>query len=80
MVKAARKAVDDGEYTWAAEILTNVIRIDHDDMEARRLKAEAYRQFDVNLTMGLRFADVNAGNFVSIPDETGFPHRPFPRL
>ncbi len=32
VVKAARKAVDDSEYTWAAEILTNVIRIDHDDM------------------------------------------------
>ncbi len=40
VVKAARKAVDDSECTWAAEILTNVIRIDHDDMEGRRLKAE----------------------------------------
>ena len=49
VVKAARKAVDDGEYTWAAEILTNVIRIDHDDMEARRLKAEAYRKFAYTL-------------------------------
>lgn len=45
VIKAAREAVDDGEHTWAAEILTNVIRIDHNDMEARRLKAEAYRKF-----------------------------------
>ncbi len=49
VVKAARKAVDDGEYTWAAEILTNVIRIDRNDMEARRLKAEAYRKFAYTL-------------------------------
>ena len=49
VIKAARKAVDDGEYTWAAEILTNVIRIDHNDMEARRLKAEAYRKFAYTL-------------------------------
>jgi alkyl sulfatase BDS1-like metallo-beta-lactamase superfamily hydrolase len=49
VIKAAQKAVDDGEYTWAAEILTNVIRINQDDMEARRLKAEAYRQFAYTL-------------------------------
>ena len=49
VIKAAREAVDDGEYTWAAEILTNVIRIDHEDMEARRLKAEAYRKFAYTL-------------------------------
>jgi len=50
VVKAAKKAVNDGEYTWAAEILTNVIRIDNNDMEARNLKAEAYRQFAYTLT------------------------------
>ena len=49
VVTAARKAIEDGEYTWAAEILTNVIRIDNNDMEARRLKAEAYRQFAYTL-------------------------------
>jgi len=49
VMKAARKAIDDGEYTWAAEILTNVIRVDNNDMEARKLKAEAYRQFAYTL-------------------------------
>lgn len=49
VVQAARKAIDDGEYTWAAEILTNVIRVDSKDMEARRLKAEAHRQFAYTL-------------------------------
>ena len=49
VLKAAQKAVDDGEYTWAAEILTNVIRINQGDMEARRLKAEAYRRFAYTL-------------------------------
>ena len=45
VLEAARKAINAGEYTWAAEILTPVIRIDHDDMEARKLKAEAYRKW-----------------------------------
>ena len=49
VLKAAKKAIEDGEYTWAAEILTNVIRVNHEDMEARRLKAEAYRQFAYTL-------------------------------
>ena len=49
VLEAARKAIDDGEHTWAAEILTNVIRVNHDDMEARNLKAEAYRQFAYTL-------------------------------
>jgi alkyl sulfatase BDS1-like metallo-beta-lactamase superfamily hydrolase len=49
VLEAARKAIEDGEYTWAAEILTNVVRIDNDDMEARKLKAEAYRQFAYTL-------------------------------
>lgn len=50
VVKAAKKAIEDKEYTWAAEILTHVIRISHDDMEARELKAEAYRQWAYTLT------------------------------
>lgn len=50
VLEAARQAIEDEEYTWAAEILTNVIRIDNDDMEARMLKAEAYRQFAYTLS------------------------------
>jgi alkyl sulfatase BDS1-like metallo-beta-lactamase superfamily hydrolase len=50
VVAAARKAIDDTEFTWAAEILTNVIRVDNNDMEARKLKAEAYRQWAYTLT------------------------------
>lgn len=50
VVKAAKKAIDNKEYTWAAEILTNVIRIDNDDMKARKLKAEAYRLWAYTLT------------------------------
>ncbi len=49
VLNAAQKAIDDKEYTWAAEILTNVIRIDNQDMEARNLKAEAYRGFAYGL-------------------------------
>ena len=49
VIKAAKKAIKDKEYTWAAEILTNVIRVDNNDMQARKLKAEAYRQFAYTL-------------------------------
>ena len=35
-----RKRLTIASNTWAAEILTNVIRVDNSDMEARRLKAE----------------------------------------
>lgn len=50
VIAAAKKAIDDKEFTWAAEILTNVIRIDNNDMEARKLKAEAYREWAFTLT------------------------------
>ena len=43
VITEAKKAIKDGDYTWAAEILTQVIRVDNTDMEARKLKAEAYR-------------------------------------
>ncbi len=42
---AAQKAFDDKDYQWAAELLTYLIRIDHADTEARKLKAKALRQF-----------------------------------
>ena len=45
VLKAAQKAIEKGKFTWAAEILTNVIRVDNNDMEARKLKADAYRKF-----------------------------------
>jgi alkyl sulfatase BDS1-like metallo-beta-lactamase superfamily hydrolase len=45
VVDAARQAVDAAEYTWAAELLTPVIRLDKNDMVARELKARAYREW-----------------------------------
>jgi len=39
----ARKAIDAGNHGWAADITTWPIRVDPNDMEARRLKAEALR-------------------------------------
>lgn len=41
----AGRAIDDGDYGWAMEILTHPVRIDHADMEARTLKAEAMRKW-----------------------------------
>lgn len=44
VVKAARDAFDKGDHQWAAELLTHVIRINKNDQEARKLKADALRQ------------------------------------
>ena len=41
---AATEAAEQGDQQWAAELLTHIIRIDHDDWDARNLKAEALRQ------------------------------------
>jgi alkyl sulfatase BDS1-like metallo-beta-lactamase superfamily hydrolase len=42
--KAAKKAFDAGEHQWAAELLTHLIRVNNNDLEARKLKADALRQ------------------------------------
>ena len=39
--KAARKFIAEGKNGEAMQILTHVIRVDHDDMESRELKAQA---------------------------------------
>jgi alkyl sulfatase BDS1-like metallo-beta-lactamase superfamily hydrolase len=41
---AAVDATEDGDHQWAAELTTHIIRINHDDQDARNLKAEALRQ------------------------------------
>jgi linear primary-alkylsulfatase len=41
---AAMKAYKNGEYQWAAELSTYLIRIDKEDMQAREIKAAAFRQ------------------------------------
>ncbi|MDF1630666.1 MAG: alkyl sulfatase dimerization domain-containing protein [Alcanivoracaceae bacterium] len=44
VMQAANDAFSSGDYQWAAELLTPVVRINHDDMEARRIKAAALRK------------------------------------
>lgn len=44
VVAIATQAHADGDVRWAAEILTHVLRLDHDDQQARQLKADALRQ------------------------------------
>jgi len=48
----ADKAFEDGDPQWAAELATRLIRIDRNDMPARRLKAAAFRR--------LGYAQINA--------------------
>ena len=52
VMAAASKAFEDGDPQWSAELATLLIRIDRDDMPARRLKAKAFRQ--------LGYAEINA--------------------
>lgn len=40
---AAEQAYADGDYQWAAELATYLIRINHDDQAARTVKAAAFR-------------------------------------
>ena len=40
----AEKALASGDPQWASELLTYLVRIDHDDKPARALKARAFRQ------------------------------------
>ncbi len=46
----ARRAIDAGDYGWAADITTWPIRVDSNDMDARRLKAEALRNWGYEVT------------------------------
>ena len=45
ILDAARRAIDAGDFGWAADITTWPIRVNPDDMDARRLKAEALRNW-----------------------------------
>ncbi len=44
VLDAARDAFDNDDPQFAAELLTYLIRVDHDDMDARLLKAAAFRK------------------------------------
>lgn len=44
VLKAAKKAFDTGEHQWTAELLTHLIRVNKEDLEARKLKAASLRQ------------------------------------
>ena len=44
ILAAAERAHTAGDFRWAAEITTHVLRVDPDDPDARRLKAGALRQ------------------------------------
>ncbi len=44
VIAIATQAFEDGDFRWAAEILTHVLRLDPDDRDARQLKADALRQ------------------------------------
>lgn len=44
VLDAARRAFDEDDPQWAAELTTFLVRVDHDDWDARQLKAAAFRK------------------------------------
>ena len=42
--KAAKRSFEAGEYQWTAELVTHLIRVNKEDTEARKLKADSLRQ------------------------------------
>ncbi|HEU5425200.1 MAG TPA: alkyl sulfatase dimerization domain-containing protein [Nitrolancea sp.] len=44
VVAVAEHAYAEGDYQWVAEILTHLLRVDSEDQDARRLKAQALRR------------------------------------
>ena len=44
VLQLASRSLEDDDPQWAAELATYLIRIDNDDMPARHIKAEAFRQ------------------------------------
>ena len=52
-----RKAIDDGEYNWAAELATYVLNIDPENVEAKLLKAHSLR------VIGQRMLSVDGRNW-----------------
>ena len=47
---AAENSANEGDYQWAAELTTHLIRIKNDDKDAKLLKAEALRQLGFKLS------------------------------
>lgn len=45
VLEEGRKAMSEKNYGWAAEVLTHLTRVDPTDMDARKLKAEALRNW-----------------------------------
>lgn len=57
VLSAAKDAQTSGDNQWAAELATYLVRIDHDDMEARQVKADALTQ------LGLASMNINWRNW-----------------
>lgn len=57
LLDAARKALDSGDFQWAAELADHVMLLDPDGADARRLKADAL------LALGVRQKSANARNY-----------------
>jgi len=48
VLRSASEYIENGDFTFAAEVLTHVITVNVDDAEAKALKAEAYRRWGYN--------------------------------
>lgn len=63
VIVLARTAFDDGDYRWAAEVLTHVVFADPDNMEARLLQADVFEQLGYQSENGLWRSEYLLGAF-----------------
>jgi alkyl sulfatase BDS1-like metallo-beta-lactamase superfamily hydrolase len=50
VMEAAESAAKEGDYQWSAELTTHLVRVNNDDGDARKLKAEALRKIGYGRT------------------------------
>jgi alkyl sulfatase BDS1-like metallo-beta-lactamase superfamily hydrolase len=80
----SQSALARGQYQWAAELATLLIRVDHEDFAARKVKADAFRQLATTVTNpNWRNWYITAADELCFqPSASGacrpFPHPPIP--
>ncbi|PYQ29946.1 MAG: hypothetical protein DMF56_09475 [Acidobacteria bacterium] len=84
LLQEAQHALAQQQYQWAAELATILIRVDHEDMPARQVKANAFRQLATQVTNPnwrnwyITSAEELCFQPAGGPGCTPFPHPPIP--
>lgn len=80
LLQEAQNALNRKHYQWAAELATLLIRVNHEDMTARKIKADAFRQLATTVTNpNWRNWYITSAEELCFQPTAGAPCRPFPR-